>query len=389
MRTPTRTLVTACALAAALLVAGCGGAGDENSVEATGELFLQPAQAPGPSPFTRSAATTSAPLTRTPRLDSTAPRTVSGGTPGLYGGTERVGSCDVPRQIDDLTADPSRTRAFAQVAGVSPAAVPDYLRGLAPVVLRADTRVTDHGYRGGKASGFQSVLQAGTAVLVDNRGVPRVRCACGNPLTPPVAMRSGAVISGQPWSGYRPTQVIVVTPSEQLVNDITIIDLVDNTWIERRIDHDCRHDHAVPPPAPEPLTPTAPPGASASPDTFFGADPQRPAPDCPTPTPTPTATPGATVTPGPTAPTAKPYDEGCPAPTATGTPPSVTRPGTPVVPPDGTRTTVPVDPGTGIGPETVPDTPDLPDGGGLIPDEPAAPTGTGTVFDSPTDVFGA
>ncbi|WP_020116920.1 DUF6777 domain-containing protein [Streptomyces canus] len=385
MRTPTRTLVTACALAAALLVAGCGGAGDENSAEATGELFLQPARAQGPSPFTRSAATAAAPPTRMPRLDPTAPRTVSGGTPGLYGGTERVGSCDVPRQIGDLTADPSRTRAFAQVAGVSPAAVPDYLRGLAPVVLRADTRVTDHGYRGGRASGFQSVLQAGTAVLVDNRGVPRVRCACGNPLTPPVAMRGGAVISGQPWSGYRPTQVIVVAPSEQLVTDITIIDLVDNSWIERRIHHDCRHDHAVPPPTPEPLTPTAPPGDSASPDTPFGADPQRPAPDCPTRTAT--ATPGATVTPGPTAtPTAKPYDEGCPA---TGTPPSTKRPGTPVLPPGGTRTTVPADPGTGIGPETVPDTPDLPDGGGLIPDEPAAPTGTGTVFGSPTDVFGA
>jgi hypothetical protein len=386
VRRPTRTLVTACALAAALLVAGCGGAGGENSAEATGELFLQPARAQGPSPFTRSAAIAAAPLTRTPRLDPTAPRTLSGGTPGLYGGTERVGSCDVPRQIDDLTADPSRTRAFAQVAGVSPAAVPDYLRGLAPVVLRADTRVTDHGYRGGRASGFQSVLQAGTAVLVDNRGVPRVRCACGNPLTPPVAMRGGAVISGQPWSGYRPTQVIVVAPSEQLVTDITIIDLADHSWIERRIDHDCRHDHAVPPPTPEPLTPTAPPGDSASPDTPFGADPQRPAPDCPTRTAT--ATPGATVTPDPTAtPTAKPYDEACPAPT--GTPPAPKRPGTPVLPPDGTRTTVPVDPGTGIGPETVPDTPDLPDGGGLIPDEPAAPTGTGTVFGSPTDVFGA
>ncbi|EFH29027.1 MULTISPECIES: DUF6777 domain-containing protein [Streptomyces] len=229
MRTPTRTLVTACALAAALLVAGCGGAGDENSVEATGELFLQPAQAQGPSPFTRSAATTAAPLTRTPRLDPTAPRTVSGGTPGLYGGTERVGSCDVPRQIVDLTADPSRTRAFAQVAGVSPAAVPDYLRGLAPVVLRADTRVTDHGYRGGKASGFQAVLQAGTAVLVDNRGVPRVRCACGNPLTPPVAMRSGAVVSGQPWSGIPAHPGDRGDPSASSSSWTSrIIDLVDN-----------------------------------------------------------------------------------------------------------------------------------------------------------------
>ncbi|MFG2796320.1 DUF6777 domain-containing protein [Streptomyces pseudovenezuelae] len=396
MRTPTTTLATACALAAALLVAGCGGAGGENGVEARGELFLQPAEAAGPSPFTRSAASTAPPLTRVPRRDPAAPRTVSGGTPGLYGGTERVGSCDVARQIDDLTTDPSRTRAFARVAGVAPVSVPDYLRGLAPVVLRADTRVTDHGYRDGRASGFQSVLQAGTAVLVDNRGVPRVRCACGNPLTPPVAMRDGAVLSGQPWSGFRPTEVIVVAPSEQLVTDITIIDLVHHSWIERRIDHDCRHDHAVPPPEPQPLTPTAPPGGSASPDMSLGADPRRPAPDCPTPPPTATPTPGATVRPGATATataTEGPYGGSCLSPTASAalTPPLATRPGTPAVPPGGTRTTVPVpvDPGTGIGPETVPDTPDLPDGGGLIPDDTAAPTGTDTVFDTPTDVLGA
>jgi hypothetical protein len=380
VRTTTRTLVTVCALAAALLVAGCGVDGDENTAEASGALLLQPATAPGPSPFTRSAATAPPPLTRTPRLDPAAPRTVSGGTPGLYGGTERVGSCDVARQIDDLTADPSRTSAFARVAGVSPAAVPDYLRGLAPVVLRADTRVTDHGYRGGRATGFQAVLQAGTAVLVDDRGVPRVRCACGNPLTPPVAMRGGAVVGGQPWSGYRPDQVIVVSPSEQAVTEITIIDLAGHSWIERRIGHDCRHDHVVPPPRPEPQTPrpapTVPPGESASPA------PVRPAPDCGAPAVT---VPGATAT-------EESYAEDCPAPSATPTPPPTTRPGAPVVPPDGTRTTAPADPETDIGPESVPDAPDLPDGGGLIPDDPddpAAPTGTGAVFDSPTDVFGA
>ncbi|PZT71125.1 hypothetical protein DN402_02310 [Streptomyces sp. SW4] len=50
-------------------------------------------------------------------------------------------------------------------------------------MLRADTRVTGHGLRGGRPVGGQAVLQAGTAVLVDDRGVPRVRCAGGNPLT--------------------------------------------------------------------------------------------------------------------------------------------------------------------------------------------------------------
>jgi hypothetical protein len=211
VRTPTQAVVTACALAAALLVAGCGGDGgdgDENNAGANGELFLQTAAAQGPRPFTRSTATSAtwvtsvtvpSPLTRTPQRASTTPRTVSGGTPGLYGGVERVASCDVARQIHDLAADRSRESAFARVEGVPPAGVPDFLRGLAPVVLRADTLVTDHGYRAGRVGGFQAVLQAGTAVLVDARGVPRVRCACGNPLTPPVAMRGGVVVGGGPW----------------------------------------------------------------------------------------------------------------------------------------------------------------------------------------------
>ncbi|MFL6000350.1 MAG: DUF6777 domain-containing protein [Streptomyces sp.] len=370
MRTPTQALVTACVLAATLLVAGYGGDsgdggdGDENNAQAKAALLFQPAAAQGPSPFTRSTATSvtvRSPLTRTPQRASTAPRTVSGGTPGLYGGIERVASCDVARQIDDLRADRSRESAFARVEGISPAAVPDFLRGLAPVVLRADTLVTGHGYRAGRASGFQAVLQAGTAVLVDARGVPRVRCACGNPLTPPVARRGGAVVGGRPWPGYRPARVVVVAPSEQRITDITIIDLADNAWIERLIGHDCRDDHVVPPPQPAPPTPAPPtPASPLGPRPDETALPEA-SPSAESDCPTPTGTPGVAN-----------------CPTATAGPPPTTAPALPAVPPDGTRTTVPVDPETGIGPETVPDTPDLPDGGGLIPDDPSEPAGTDT-----------
>ncbi|MEU0212636.1 DUF6777 domain-containing protein [Streptomyces canus] len=374
MRTPTQALVTACTLAAALLVAGCGGDGDESDAGANGELFLQSAAAQGPSPFTRSSATSMTvppPVTRTPQRASTAPRTVSGAMPGLYGGIERVAGCDVVRQIDDLTADRSRERAFARVVGVSPAAVPDFLRGLAPVVLRADTLVTDHGYRDGRASGFQAVLQAGTAVLVDDRGVPRVRCACGNPLTPPVATWGGAVVGGRPWPGYRPARVLVVVPSERFLAGITIIGLAGNTWIERLIDHDCRHDHVLPPPQPEPPTFTSAPATPLGPRPDEPASPKA-SPSAAGACATPTGTPGVVAT-------EEPYDENCP----TATPPPTTGPGTPALPPDGTRTAVPVEPETGIGPETVPDTPDLPDGGGLIPDDPVESAGTDTVLAGP------
>ncbi|GHF01088.1 hypothetical protein GCM10018785_74850 [Streptomyces longispororuber] len=79
--------------------------------------------------------------------------------------------------------------------------MPAYLRGLTPVVPRADTRVTGHGCRDGRATGHQAVLQARTAVLVDDRGLPRVRCACGNPLLPPdttTPPRPAAPRAGEP-----------------------------------------------------------------------------------------------------------------------------------------------------------------------------------------------
>ncbi|WP_151475592.1 DUF6777 domain-containing protein [Streptomyces albicerus] len=415
MHIPTRTLVTACALSAALLVAGCGG--DEDTASRTsgtvdGEVFLQPVAAQGPDPFTGSTATTTAtppPVTRTPQSPPTtgsAPataegaRSVSGATPGLYGGTQRVGSCDVQRQIRFLTADQAKARAFAQAAGVSQPGIPDYLRGLTSVVLRADTRVTNHGFRDGRPTSYQSVLQAGTAVLVDNRGVPRVRCACGNPLKPPVAFEGTPGHNGSPWPGYRPAKVIVVTPAPQMIVNITIINIQNNTWIERRIgDHDGDEDRVVPPPVDDPesrspgmssLSPdeSSPDGSSETPDESLSPD-ESPT-DCVTPT--------VTVTPGEPdePPTEEPMDpstpEDCPTATVTATPET---PGDePLPPPDENTapetetlpdTTVPDEsdvvepeppldssedsPESEVGPDSVPDSADVPDGGGLIPDE--------------------
>ncbi|MET7473611.1 DUF6777 domain-containing protein [Streptomyces sp. NPDC005648] len=407
MHRVTGTLVTACALSAALIVAGCGGNGDRatSSNSQSGEVFLQPAAARGPDPFTDSTATSPAgrsPATPSPAARATpvgasrAVRSVSGSTPGLYGGTERVGSCDVNRQIDYLTSDPSKARAFARAEGISEASVPDYLRGLAPVALRADTRVTNHGFRDGGLTTFQSVLQAGTAVLVDGRGVPRVRCACGNPLRPPVAAQGTHGVNGRPWSGYRPTEVIVVTPAPQVVTHITIVDVVGNTWIERPIGHDVHHDHVVPPPErpkpkPTPTYPTTPapsPGDSesgtgpgsvgASPSAGSSAPASAPATHCarPTVTVTPGATTGAVATGKPSAP-----PTGCPTATVTATP-GTTTPTGPTTTPGKPR--APGTPSADIGPPTVPDTPDQPDGGVPVPDG----TTTGSIFDSPTDVLG-
>ncbi|GGT74653.1 DUF6777 domain-containing protein [Streptomyces coeruleorubidus] len=379
MRTPTGTFATACALFVTFLLSGCGGEGggdgEGDAAGAGGALFLQAAAAQGPNPFTDSTATTTAtpsPIPRTPETagpgdaapvsaDLSGLRSLSGGTPGLYGGIERTGSCDVARQIGHLARDRARTRAFARVAGVSPASVPDHLRNLTPVVLRADTRVTNHGFRAGRAAGHQAVLQAGTAVLVDDRGVPRVRCACGNPLRPPVALRGTPAVKGTPWPGYRPGQVVVVTPAPQTIADFTIVDVTTRTWIERRIGHDVRRDRALPPPvwatnspAPTPQPSGPPPlapresGVFADPDSASSWDVSSP----------------DDIGPPDTVTDAPPPDEPGPLPDEP--------------PPD--------DAGglDEVGPVAVPDNPDLPDGAGLIPDDPA----DDSILGSPTDVFG-
>ncbi|MFF3411095.1 DUF6777 domain-containing protein [Streptomyces sp. NPDC002742] len=431
MHIPTRTLVAACALAAALLVVGGCGGGDRDKASngsTGGELFLQPVAERGPDPFTAStdtSTTTPSPVTRTPQSTPTAARGVrsfSGATPGLYGGVRDAGSCDVEKQIRFLDADRARTRAFAEVSGISPGSVQDYLRQLTPVVLRADTGVTNHGFGAGHATGFQAVLQAGTAVLVDNRGVPRVRCACGNPLGRPTPIDGNPVTRGRPWSGYRPGRFVVVTPASLVITAITIVDVDDNSWIERPVGHDGhRHDHVVPPPdgltpTPKPEDSTAPqdPSADASPDGR-SPSPEASASDCVTPAATRTTTPGTGEgTPGESAaPTGAPTDGAAmdvSRPDRSSPPPAepshchtatATEPGTTPAP-SGRNTAPPTDtaaPGRSGSPEpsaprapsdepgtpsedTGTDGPDAPDGGGLIPDGPTGPDG---VFDVSTD----
>ncbi|UXY31327.1 DUF6777 domain-containing protein [Streptomyces sp. HUAS TT20] len=425
VRIPTGTAVMAplaCLLAAALLVVGCA----RDGIRVTGpsgEVFLQPVAVQGPDPFTGSTATggpdSADQFTRAAQsggrignisVTGSGVRSVSGGTPGLYGGTARVGSCDVERQIGYLAADPARGSAFARAEGITRKAVPGYLRGLTPVVLRADTRVTNHGFRDGRAAGFQSVLQAGTAVLVDDRGVPRVRCACGNPLKPPTATHSGSGIGGHVWSGYRPGEVIEVTPAPHAVTSITIIDLGSHAWIERPIGHDVQHDHVVHPPVsatqpsrtqrPKPHEhenrPSASPGESGrAPVTAPSAVPSG----CATPTSTRRPDSGGASAPvaadvGGTVAPVRPQAPGCATRTPTATVPGTQQapvggrptPGIAKPSTDSTRSAASPDTADETGPGTVPDVPDLSDGGGLVPDD--GTTVTGSIFDSPTGVVG-
>lgn len=255
-----------------LLAAACGGSGEPRSAAGpeSHEVQLQPVATAGPDPFTASSATGESTPAQPPLPNPTGQgiRTVNAATPGLYGGTSRLGSCDVEQQVRTLTGDDAKAKAFARAASVEISKIPEFLRGLTPVVLRADTRVTNHAYRDGRADGFQSVLQAGTAVLVDDHGMPRVRCACGNPLLAPLAPKGSPVLKGDRWSGYQPHQVIVIEPTRHALTSLVIANIADNTWLERRTGDDGAQDRAprvVPASDPAvgiPVGPTTPPGAA-------------------------------------------------------------------------------------------------------------------------------
>ncbi|KAF5991940.1 DUF6777 domain-containing protein [Streptomyces sp. WAC00263] len=251
---PRMALITGVVVAGVVLGVVLARSGGTSGTASGGELFLQAANRPGPDPFTESTAKDSSTTPVTPAANApesaNVTRGVSGSTPGLYGGTRNTASCDVEKQVKALQAEPAKNKAFASVEGVQPSAVPAYLRSLTPVQLRMDTRVTNHGYRGGAATDYQAVLQTGTAVLVDGHGVPRVRCACGNPLTPAVAQRTVPRRTGDTWASYRSQNVVVVLPATTTIDVFVIYDPHLDEWVGRhRGDSDGRRDEKTYPPA--------------------------------------------------------------------------------------------------------------------------------------------
>ncbi|MFE7171414.1 DUF6777 domain-containing protein [Streptomyces sp. NPDC057616] len=156
-----------------------------------------------------------------------------GGTPGLYGGTRQPTVCDVKRLKAFLT-DPANRRkaqAWADAVGIDTAGIPGYLDRLTPVLLRHDTLVVNHDYRRGKATPFNSLLQTGIAVLVDERGVPAVKCSCGNPLrrftgdTNRISVKFEG--SNKKWHGYRRSTVVAVRPAPRDMAHLALVDVRD------------------------------------------------------------------------------------------------------------------------------------------------------------------
>ena len=165
---------------------------------AASAVTLEPASQPGLDPFTASISigpaadfpgNVRAIAAETRKTFPTDPKThtliATATTPGLYGGSGNARVCNPVQVVTYLRENPQKAAAWAGVLGISPNRIGAYVGSLTPVVLTSDTLVTNHGYLNGHATTLQSVLQAGTAVMVDSTGTPRVKCNCGNPLTPP------------------------------------------------------------------------------------------------------------------------------------------------------------------------------------------------------------
>jgi hypothetical protein len=137
---------------------------------------------------------------------------IAGALPGLFGGTRDERTCDPDQLVTFLEKEPQKASAWAGVHDIDPEEIDEFVGSLTPLVLTRDTHVTNHGFRDGEAYRIQSVLEAGTAVMVDDRGLPAVKCGCGNPLLPPATIAPDVEVrlTGEPWSGWHPDRVVVI-----------------------------------------------------------------------------------------------------------------------------------------------------------------------------------
>lgn len=276
-------------LIAALLVvltaaAGLGGVLVRNvlsSKPTDAELVLTATTDPGDNPFMPPAAAPPPTNTQTPPTlqphgnGPVVTQPLPGERIGLYGGTLNNSACDREQMINFLSSHPAQAGAFVEALNsdptlfwsgarpLTPDDIPTYLRELTPVLLRLDTRVTNHGFDGTHPTTLQSVLQTGTAVFVDAHGVPRARRYCGNPLTAPSALTGPPKPVGVPWPGYNPAALAEVKPSAATVPYFVLVDVVTGQPFDRPAGttgtNDSPHNQPVPPPQSAPTTPAGGP----------------------------------------------------------------------------------------------------------------------------------
>ena len=157
---------------------------------------------------------------RSPDVTATlAGNSVVGSSPAVYQGSRDTQVCDKGGLAAEIQRPrkPQAAEAWRSVIGVEANQVDDYLDTMTAVRLGYDTRVTSVAFSEGEVTRTQAILQAGTAVLVDENGVPTIKCAGGAPslarLRSTMAMKSRNTArrsTPKPW--WR-TRIAPGTPS--------------------------------------------------------------------------------------------------------------------------------------------------------------------------------
>ncbi|HET9256121.1 MAG TPA: DUF6777 domain-containing protein [Pseudonocardiaceae bacterium] len=156
-------------------------------------------------------------------------------------------TCDPEKLISYLTGDQQvgeawiralnydRTLSWSGGGRIEIQQISAYIRELTPRLLTDDLRVTNYQFTNGVALPVQSVLEKGTAVLVDAKGTARVRCVSGNPLTPMIQLKVPPVYRGTPWPSFQAQRVAATQRAPQCG---------DNEFYDGA---NCRHNAACPP----------------------------------------------------------------------------------------------------------------------------------------------
>jgi uncharacterized protein DUF6777 len=205
---------------------GGNAGGDEEKPQ---EVTLEPISSTGANPFMPPVGTDMPDVA--PPAGATGQQ-LPGDTPGLYGGTLNVSTCDPQQMVTFLQQNPDKGQAWATTLGIQYADIEVYVSSLTSVVTRSDIYVTNHGYANGRATEIPAVLQAGTAVLVDKNGFPVVKCYCGNPLTAPKVYRQ-PVYKGPQWPGFDSGGITIIVKSTVTIDIFILVDPATGQTIMR------------------------------------------------------------------------------------------------------------------------------------------------------------
>src|SRR4051812_24073104 len=269
------------ALAAATALTACGGGGKSATqaagVKGASEITAEPIKSAGNNPFTAPAGKDMSGVRPPKQAVSAGPSTYRGSLPGLYGGTRDYATCDAHKLVNFLEHEPSKASAWAGVVGIPVTRIRTYVNHLTPVLLRTDTRVTNHGYVNGRATVIQSVLQAGTGVFVNRYGEPVIKCYCGNPLTAPVLYREPVYV-GPRWTDFSTTHITIIKQSITIIDTFTLYDPDTGTTFKRKAGPCCGGDTSTSqslPPQMNPGTSTPPPSNNPPPQQQQPQQPQQ------------------------------------------------------------------------------------------------------------------